>query len=116
MLAHPDPALPLVVDMDAFSTAIGAVLTQWQGPKQTLCPSTFFSRELTPAEQNYEILDQKPLTIHATFREWQYYLDNHFDFHICTSPGPETEKQTCYLKRWNMKLTPCRCQLNPALF
>ncbi|KAK3545141.1 hypothetical protein QTP70_001467 [Hemibagrus guttatus] len=55
LLVHPDPALPFIVEVDASTTGVGAVLSQQQGNPQKLHPCAFFSRKLNPAEVNYDI-------------------------------------------------------------
>ena len=38
----------------------------------------FWSRKMIFAKQNYEIFDQKLLTIVAAFKQWRHYLKNSF--------------------------------------
>ncbi|KAK3544319.1 hypothetical protein QTP86_009094 [Hemibagrus guttatus] len=52
---HPDPDKPFIVEVDASTTGVGAVLSQQQGNPSRLHPCAFFSRKLNPAERNYDI-------------------------------------------------------------
>ncbi|KAK3510435.1 hypothetical protein QTP70_006850 [Hemibagrus guttatus] len=46
LLTHPDPDLPFVVEVDASTTGVGAVLSQQQGNPHKLHPCAFFSHKL----------------------------------------------------------------------
>ncbi|KAI2663997.1 Transposon Tf2-8 polyprotein [Labeo rohita] len=54
LLYHPDPELPFTVKVDASTTGVGAVLSQAVGEPPILHPCAFYSRKLSPAEQNYD--------------------------------------------------------------
>ncbi len=55
ILRHPDPHVPFVVEVDASTTGVGAVLSQQYGEPPRLQPCAYYSKKLTPAEQNYDI-------------------------------------------------------------
>ncbi len=55
ILVHPDPKEPFVIEVDASTTGVGAVLSQQQGTPAKLHPCAFFSRKLSLAERNYDI-------------------------------------------------------------
>jgi hypothetical protein len=59
VLAHPDPSLAFIVEMDVFEAGIGAVLSQRSGTPPKLCPCAFFSKKLIPAERNYDMGDRE---------------------------------------------------------
>ena len=59
--------------MDASGYTITGVLSQIQKGKWHLI--AFFSRKLSPAEQNYGTLDQKLLAIVHSFKHWRHYLE-----------------------------------------
>lgn len=59
MLQHPDPALPFILEVDAFEVATGTMLSQHQGPKALLHPAAFCSRKLNQAERNYDMGDRE---------------------------------------------------------
>ncbi len=54
ILRHPDPQVPFVVEVDASTTGAGAVLSQLFGEPPRLQPCAYYSKKLTPAEQNYD--------------------------------------------------------------
>lgn len=74
-LLHPDPSLPYVLEVDASEVAIGAVISQCQGPRDLLHPVAFFSHKLSPAKRNYDAGDRVLLTIKAALEEWRYLLE-----------------------------------------
>ena len=51
MLAHPDPSLAFIVEVDASESGIGAVLSLRLGMPPKLLPCAFFSKKLSPAER-----------------------------------------------------------------
>jgi hypothetical protein len=68
-----DPQRPITVETDASDFAIGACMSQ-PDDEGRLHPVMFYSRKMTPAEQNYDIHDKELLAIVDTFREWRVYL------------------------------------------
>ncbi len=70
ILHHPNPEQEFIVEVDASSTGIGAVLSQRQGDPPKLYPCAFFSRKLNPAEQNYDVGNRELLAMKAAFEEW----------------------------------------------
>ncbi|XP_016326110.1 uncharacterized mitochondrial protein AtMg00860-like [Sinocyclocheilus anshuiensis] len=75
LLVHPDPDLPFVVEVDASTTGVGAVLSQQQGNPARLHPCAFFSRKLSPAEINYDIGNRELLAIKLALEEWRHWLE-----------------------------------------
>lgn len=75
ILTHPRPDLPFVVEVDASSTGVVAVLFQLQGMPLRLHPCAFFSKKLSSAEQNYDIGNRKLLAIKLTLEEWRHWLE-----------------------------------------
>ena len=68
-----DPTRKVILETDASDFAIGACLTQeWDGNRH---PMAYFSRKMTPAEQNYEIYDKELLAIVAALRHWRIYCE-----------------------------------------
>lgn len=58
LLIHPDPEKPFVVEVDASTTRVGAVLSQQQGKPSRLNPCAFLSKKLT-TKCNYDIGNQE---------------------------------------------------------
>ncbi|KAK3550994.1 hypothetical protein QTP70_011447 [Hemibagrus guttatus] len=75
LLAHPDPNLCFVVEVDASTTGVGVVLSQPQGNPRKLHPCAFFSRKLNPAEVNYDIGNRELLAIKLALEEWRPWLE-----------------------------------------
>lgn len=55
LLVHPNPERQFIVEVGALDSGVGAVLSQRSATDQKLHPCAFFSRRLTPAEQNYNV-------------------------------------------------------------
>ncbi len=72
---HPDPERPLIVEVDASTTGVGAILSQQQGNSAKLHPCAFFSRKLSPAERNYDIGNRELLAIKLALEEWRHWLE-----------------------------------------
>uniref|UniRef100_A0AAY5L7K3 Ig-like domain-containing protein n=1 Tax=Esox lucius TaxID=8010 RepID=A0AAY5L7K3_ESOLU len=53
VLAHPDPSLLFIVEVDASEVGIGAVLSQLSGTPPKCRPCSFYLRKLSEAEHNY---------------------------------------------------------------
>ncbi|KAK3548932.1 hypothetical protein QTP70_021678 [Hemibagrus guttatus] len=75
ILCHPDPDLPFVVEVDASSSGIGAMLSQRHSIPGKLHPCAFFSRKLTAAEANYDVENWELLSIKAALEEWRHWLE-----------------------------------------
>ncbi|KAL0195268.1 hypothetical protein M9458_008840, partial [Cirrhinus mrigala] len=75
MLHHPDPELPFTVEVDTSTTGVGAVLSQAAGESSLLHPCAYFSRKLSPGEQNYDIGNRELLAIKLALEEWRHWLE-----------------------------------------
>ncbi|KAK3519255.1 hypothetical protein QTP70_023101 [Hemibagrus guttatus] len=75
LLIHPDPDKPFIVEVDASTTGVGAVLSQQQGNPSHLHPCAFFSRKLNPAERNYDIGNRELLAVKLALEEWRHWLE-----------------------------------------
>uniref|UniRef100_A0A8D0HDL6 Gypsy retrotransposon integrase-like protein 1 n=1 Tax=Sphenodon punctatus TaxID=8508 RepID=A0A8D0HDL6_SPHPU len=75
ILQHPDFSRPFLVETDASSVALGAVLSQQVPGEDIPLPCAFFSRQLTAAERNYTVLDRELLAIRDAFESWRHYLE-----------------------------------------
>jgi hypothetical protein len=65
LLYHFDPNKPLILETDASDFAIAGILSQQY--EMDLHPIAFYSRDMIPAELNYEIHDKEMLAITACF-------------------------------------------------
>ncbi|KAI2645539.1 Transposon Tf2-9 polyprotein [Labeo rohita] len=75
LLTHPNPNLPFVVEVDASTTGVGAILSQHHGKPPLLHPCAYFSRKLNPAERNYDIGNRELLAIKLALEEWRHWLE-----------------------------------------
>ncbi|KAL0171626.1 hypothetical protein M9458_031161, partial [Cirrhinus mrigala] len=85
ILCHPDPTKQFVVEVDASTTGVGAILSQQQGNPPQLKPCAYFSRKLTPAERNYDIGNRELLAIKLALEEWRHWLEgSNLPFQVLT--------------------------------
>ena len=75
MLAHPDPSLAFIVKVYASETGIGAVLSRRSSTPPKLRPCAFFSKKLSPAEQNYDVGDRDLLAVVKALKAWRHWLE-----------------------------------------
>ncbi|KAK3512423.1 hypothetical protein QTP70_009845 [Hemibagrus guttatus] len=75
LLVHPDPNKLFIVEVDASTTGVGAVLSQQQGNPSPLHPCAFFSRKLNPVEVNYDIGNRELLAVKLALEEWRHWLE-----------------------------------------
>lgn len=73
ILWQPDLKQQFIVEVDASDVGVGAVLSQQLEGK--LHPCAYFSRRLSPAEQNYDIGDRELLAIKLALEEWRHWLE-----------------------------------------
>lgn len=76
-LKQPDANLPFVTEVAAPDCGTEAVLSQRHGIPGTIYPHTFFSRKLTPDEQNYKEQqgNKELLSINVALEEWRHWLE-----------------------------------------
>ncbi|KAI2661141.1 Transposon Tf2-6 polyprotein [Labeo rohita] len=75
ILHHPDPERAFIVEVDASSTGVGAVLSQRQGEPPKMFPCAYFSHKLSPAERNYDVGNRELLAIKLALEEWRHWLE-----------------------------------------
>jgi hypothetical protein len=74
VLRHFDPDKQSTVETDSSDWTNGGVLSQ-ENEDGVLCPVAYFSKNLTPAECNYEIYDKELLAIIRCFEQWRLELE-----------------------------------------
>ncbi|KAK3516125.1 hypothetical protein QTP70_005370 [Hemibagrus guttatus] len=74
-LVHADPTRPFVVEVGTSALGVGAVLSQRRGETPVLHPCAYFSKRLSPAEQNYDIGNRELLAIKLALEEWRHWLE-----------------------------------------
>ncbi|KAK3548164.1 hypothetical protein QTP70_004860 [Hemibagrus guttatus] len=75
ILRHPDSETPFIVEVDASSCGIGAVLSQRQQDSGKLHPCAYFSRKLIAVEANYDVGNHELLSIKVALEEWRHWLE-----------------------------------------
>ena len=75
VLAHLDPELPFIVEVDASEVGVGAVLSQRSSHDREMHPCVFFSRRLTPAESCYDVGNRELLAVKLALEEWHHWLE-----------------------------------------
>ncbi|KAH0615168.1 uncharacterized protein H6S33_000804 [Morchella sextelata] len=74
ILAHFNPDRKIVIETDACDYVSAGILSQ-RDNEGILHPVTFFSKNHSPAECNYEIYDKELLAIIRCFEEWRHRLE-----------------------------------------
>ncbi|KAG1931368.1 retrotransposable element, partial [Pimephales promelas] len=118
-LILPDPDLPFLVEVDASTSGVGAVLSQRQGNPLRLHPCAFFSKKLSPAEQNYNIGNRELLAIKLALEEWRHWLkgaqhpfivitDHHNLEYLCEARrlNPRQARWALFFTRFNFTYRP----------
>jgi hypothetical protein len=110
ILAHPNNTKAWIVETDASDFALGAVLSQYNSDNN-LVPVAFHSRQLVPAERNYDVYDKELLGIIDSLKEWRHFLlgteipvtviCDHKNLEYFTSQRQLTRRQA----RWSLFLT-----------
>ena len=63
ILQIPEPERQFIVEVDASSEGVGAVLSLRSSVDQKIHPCAIFSRRLTPTERNYDVGNREPLAV-----------------------------------------------------
>jgi len=72
ILGHFDQDRPAMIETDASDFAIGAVLSQ-KFEDGNIHPCAFLSRQMSPAEFNYDVFDKEMLAIVYALQKWRHY-------------------------------------------
>jgi hypothetical protein len=75
VLAHPDPSLPFIVEVDMSEAGVGAVLSQRSGAPPKLRPYAFFLKKLSPVERNYDVGYRELLAVVKALKVWRHWLE-----------------------------------------
>jgi len=74
VLVSPDPERQFIVEVDASSVGVGAVLSQ-RTEEGRVHPCAFFSRKLSLAEKKYDVGDRELLAVKLALEEWRHWLE-----------------------------------------
>jgi len=75
ILASPQDLEPFRIEADSSDFASRAVLSQQLPGEDKWHPVAFYSKSLSPVEQNYEIHDKEMLAIIHALEEWRHFLE-----------------------------------------
>jgi len=75
ILQIPDAQCQFIVEVDASSVGVGAVLSQRSTVDQKVHPCAFFSRCLSSTERNYDIGNRELLAGKLALEEWRQWLE-----------------------------------------
>lgn len=75
ILVQPDPSKQFIVEVDASEVGVGAILSQRSEVDDKLHPCAFFSKRLSPAEQNYDVGNRELLAVKLALEEWRHWLE-----------------------------------------
>jgi len=75
VLVSPQDSEPFRIEADSSDFASGAVLSQQLPGEEKWHPVVFYSKSLSPVEQNYEIHNKEMLAIICALEEWRYFLE-----------------------------------------
>ncbi len=99
-LAHPDPAAPLSLAVDASDSHVGGVLQQLTA--NGLQPLSFFSAKLSPAKNKYSAFDRELLAAYLAVRHFRFLLEAR-EFHILTDHKPLTYALNRVSEPWSAR-------------
>lgn len=75
LLQHPDPEKKFIVVVDASTTGVGAILSQYSENAAKPMPCAYFSKKLSTAERNYDIGNRELLAVKLALEEWRHWLE-----------------------------------------
>jgi hypothetical protein len=109
VLAYPKSDRPFLIETDASTTGIGAVLSQYDD-SNAMRPIAYASRALIAAERNYGVSDLEGLAVVYAVRQFKVYIQGR-DVHIWTDHTALRALMTSThlegrLARWALELQP----------
>lgn len=116
VLASPIVTCPLIVQTDATSVGLGAVLAQMIGGKEH--PIINLSRKLNLAEQKYSTIERDALAVKWAVEALQFYLTNN-PFTLMTDYAPfqwlqKVKDGNPWILRWMVLSSPSFLVPDPA--
>jgi len=75
ILASPQDSEPFHIEADSSDFTSGAILSQQLPREEKWHLVAFYSKSLSPVEQNYEIHDKEMLAIICVLEEWRHFLE-----------------------------------------
>ncbi len=109
ILRHFDQNRETILETDSFDYVNDDILSQYDD-EETLHPMIYYSKNLSPAECNYEIYDKKLLAIIRAFEHWRPELEltelfiKMFTDHQALTPLMEDKELSRRQMRWVQKL------------
>jgi len=109
ILRHFDQNRETILETDSFNYVNDDILSQYDD-EETLHPMTYYSKNLSLAECNYEIYDKKLLAIIRAFEHWRPELEltelliKMFTDHQALTPLMEDKELSRRQMRWVQKL------------
>ena len=108
-----DPSKPFILQTDASDLGLGAVLSQLQSGEEH--PVAFASRQLTPAEKKYSVVEKECLAIVWALKHFRMYLFG-VQFTIETDHQPlrwlhQMKNTNSRLTRWALAIQPYRFEM-----
>jgi len=75
LTASPQDSKPFCIEADSSDFVSRAVLSQQLSGEEKWHPVAFYSKSLSPVEQNYEIHNKEMLAIIRALEEWRHFLE-----------------------------------------
>lgn len=93
------------MEVDASTTGVSAILSQYSENAAKPMPCAYFSKKLSPAERNYDIGNRELLAVKLALEEWRHWLEGaRQPFLVLTD-----HKNLQYLKEAK-RLNPCQAR------
>ena len=116
----PQDSEPFRIKANSSDFASGAVLSQQLPGEEKWHPVAFYSKSLSPVEQNYKIHNKEMLAIIRMLEEWRHFMEgarhlveiwmDHKNLKYFMTAKKLNRRQACwslYLARFDFKLIHC---------